>query len=505
MLAYYRKTAGLAPKAEPYTGWDGGGRNLTGHMAGHYLSAIAMMWAATGDARFKERTDYTVTELKAVQDKHGDGYLSALEKGRECFDALARGEIRCGGFDLNGQWSPWYTLHKTYAGLRDAFRFTGNRTALAVEIKYAEWAERILAKLDDAQIQRMLMTEFGGMNEVLADLYADTGDKRWLDLSWKFEHRAFTDPLKRHQDNLAGRHGNTVIPQMIGAASRFTYAGDPGDLMAARFFFDRVAQHHTYSTGGQGKDEYVGERDKLADRVDGRTAESCNIYNMLKLARQLFALQPDAHYADFQERALFNHALASIDPSDGRMCYMVPVGHSVRHEYQEMTRSFTCCVGSGMENHALHGHGIYYENGDQFWVNLYAPTSGDWSAAGVKIETQTDLPEGESAKLKLTMRAAKEFTLSLRRPYWAGDGFSIKVNGEAVAEGQLDPQRAVGRPYVGAFGPGATLPKSSTYVNLKRTWKSGDVVELHLPKSLAVEPVPDNSPVATVMWGPLAI
>src|SRR5438552_16397529 len=195
MLAYYRDRAGLQPKAEPYGGWDGDGRNLTGHIAGHYLSAVSLMWSATGDPRFKQRADYIVRQLKEVQDAHGDGYLSALKGGQKAFGELARGEIRSAAFDLNGEWSPWYTLHKTYAGLRDASRHTGNRTALAVEIKFAAWAERILSRLDDAQLQHMMNTEFGGMNEVLCDLYADTGDERWLALSYTFEPRAVIEPL----------------------------------------------------------------------------------------------------------------------------------------------------------------------------------------------------------------------------------------------------------------------------------------------------------------------
>ena len=182
MLAYYRQRAGLQPKAEPYGGWDGDGRNLTGHIAGHYLSGVSLMWAATGDARFKERADYIVKELKEVQDKQGDGFAGALAKVKEAFAEVGKGNIRSANFDLNGLWSPWYTLHKTYAGLRDAYRYTGNRTALDVEIGFAKWAEAMLAPMDDAQIQKMLGTEFGGMNEVMADLYADTGDKRWLTL-----------------------------------------------------------------------------------------------------------------------------------------------------------------------------------------------------------------------------------------------------------------------------------------------------------------------------------
>ena len=376
MLAYYRQRAGLQPKAKPYGGWDGPGRNLTGHIAGHYLSAVSLMWAATGDARFKERADYIVKELKEIQDKHGDGYLSALEGGRECFEALAQGEIRTASFDLNGLWAPWYTLHKTFAGLRDAYRLTGNKLALEIETKFAAWAEKILSKLNAAQVQKMLNTEFGGMNEVLVDLFVDTGDRRWLELSSKFEHRVFVEPLKRHQDNLAGKHGNMQIPKMAGAANRYLHTGNPDDLMASNFFWNRVAKHHSYATGGHGLNEYFGEPDQLSQRVDGRTAESCNIYNMLKLTRILFSFWPSAHYADFLERALFNHVLGSIDPEDGRTCYMVPVGRAVQHEYQDMFRSFTCCVGSGMENHALHGLGIYYESGNKLWINLFKDHSG---------------------------------------------------------------------------------------------------------------------------------
>src|SRR5712691_6622618 len=221
MLAYFRKRAGLEARAQPYGGWDGDGKNLTGHIAGHYLSAVSLMWAATGDGRFKERADYIVKELKEVQDAQGDGYMGALANGKERFGEVAQGNIRSGGFDLNGLWSPWYVLHKDYAGLRDAYRHTGNQTALELEVKFAAWAESILAKLNPAQLQKMLNTEFGGMPEVLADLYADTGDKRWLALSHRFDHQAVLLPLMRHQDCLPGLHGNTQVPKLFGSLVRF--------------------------------------------------------------------------------------------------------------------------------------------------------------------------------------------------------------------------------------------------------------------------------------------
>jgi DUF1680 family protein len=483
MLAFYRKRAGLEPKAEPYGGWDGDGRNLTGHIGGHYLSGASMMYAATGDGRFKERVDYIVRELKEVQDKYGDGYLGALANGKEQFIEVSKGNIRSASFDLNGLWAPWYVLHKTFAGLRDAYRYAGNRAALEIEIKFAAWAESILAKLDDAQLQKMLNTEFGGMNEALADLYADTGDKRWLDLSRRFDHRAVFDPLARRENILPGLHGNTQVPKIQGHLARYAYTGDKADGDAAHFFWEFVVNHHSFATGGHGKDEYFGPPDQLSDRIDGRTAETCNVYNMIKMTRKLFALRPDIKYAEFHERALFNHILGSIDAEDGRTCYMVPVGRGVQREYQDMFRSFTCCVGSGMESHALHGDGLYYESGDKLWVNIYAPSTAKWEASGVDLAMDTNFPEGESASLKLTLKAPKQFTLALRRPSWAGEGFAVKVNGQTVKQ----------------------LPAPGSYVELKRKWKTGDTVAVALPKTLRLEPLPDNKRVTAIMWGPIAL
>jgi len=487
MLSFLRQRAGLTPKAEAYGGWDGPGRQLTGHIAGHYLSAVSIMWAATGDPHFKERADYLVRELKEVQDQHGDGYIGALMdnkgiSGKALFAEVAQGVIRSGGFDLNGLWSPWYVQHKIYAGLRDAWRHTGNRSALEVEIKFAAWAENSLAKLNDTQIQQMLGTEFGGMNEIMADLYADTGDKRWLTLSEKFYHRAIIAPLAAGQDILAGKHGNTLVPKLLGHLSRYIYTGNQADGRAARFFWEQVALHHSFATGGHGKNEYFGPPDKLNDMIDGRTAETCNIYNMIKMTRALFSVEPDVRYADFHERALFNHILGSIDPEDGRTCYMVPVGRSVQHEYQNMFQSFTCCVGSGMESHALHGDGLYYESKDKLWVNLYVPSVADWKTAGVRLEMSTDFPEGQSATLKVMPSSTRRFTLALRRPYWVGADFRLKVNGRPIDAAAI-----------------------RGYLEINRQWKSGDSVELTLPKTLRLEPLVENPRRVAVMWGPLVL
>src|SRR4051812_47338317 len=483
LLAFYRVRAGLEPKAPGYTGWDADGRQLTGHIAGHHLSAVSLMWAATGDVRFKQRADVLVAGLKIVQDANGDGFAGALPGVREAFAEVSKGTIRSASFDLNGLWSPWYTLHKTFAGLRDAYRHASNRTALEIEVRFAQWAARHLEPMGDEQIQRMLGTEFGGMNEVLADLAADTGDRRWLDLSYRFEHKAVLDPLKRGEDPLNGLHGNTQVPKLVGSAARYARFGDPADYAAATTFWTRVVEHHTFATGGHGKDEYFREPDRLASIADGRTAETCNVYNMLKLTRQLFALAPDVRYAEFHERALFNHVLGSMDPDDGATCYMVPVGRGVRREYADMHRSFTCCVGTGMESHALHGLGLYYEAGDRLWVNLYAPSVAQWESAGAALTMETSLPEGDAATLTLTLQAPRVLTLALRRPSWAGDGFAVRLNG---------------RPVTSASGPGS-------YVEMAREWRTGDTITLALPKVLRTERLRDDTRRAAVLWGPLVL
>ncbi len=505
MLAPYRKQAGLATTAEPLTGWDAGGRNLTGHIAGHHLSGVSIMYEATGDARFKARADYIVAQLDEVQRKQGDGYCGGLEGVREAFAAVSRGEIRSGSFDLNGLWSPWYTLHKTFAGLRDAHRHTGNARALEIEKGFAAWAEGVLKPMSEEQVQKMLLTEHGGMNEVLADLYADTGDARWLALSWRFEHLAFTEPLKRHQDNLSGKHGNCQIPKLIGSAARYGYTGDPQDIMASSFFWDRVVRHHSYASGGHGLAEYFGAPDQLSRRVDGRAAETCNAYNMAKLTRRLFSFRPDAAYADFQERVLFNHILASIDPDGGRTSYMVPVGHREQQEYQDLQRDFTCCVGTGMESHGLHGYGVWYESDDTIWATLFVPSTAEFELGKAKLAMETSFPEGDSATIRVTLPQPKEFTLMVRRPLWAGDGFRIAVNGTVIEQ---PPIASLNDPVAGGRAGGVgneSEQASSSFVALKRTWRSGDTVTLTLPKSLHLEPCADDPRVTAFMWGPLAL
>ena len=527
MLAGYRLRAGLEPKAEGYGGWDQvDARRLTGHLAGHYLSAISLMYTVTGNEEFRQRAQTILDEFETIQNAQGNGYLGALlgyrpdpqggdstelVDARELLELVADDVIVASGDYweyLNGVWAPWYVYHKTCAGLRDAYRLLGLEKALEIEVKFAQWTVTVVEPLSESKVQRMLETEFGGMGEIMVDLYTDTGDLYWLHASRYWEQDAFIDPLKRHEDVLGGKHGNTQMPKLIASLDRYACTGDAGDLSAAAFFWDTVVHHHTFATGGHGHGEFFGPADRFSEYVDGRTCETCNVYNMLKLTRRLFEFAPDGRYADFQERALFNHILASIDPNNGATCYMVPVGMGVRQEYTRsmLDGSFTCCVCSSLESHALHTQGIYYEDGDTLWVNLYTPSTVQWQAAGLALVVETDFPMGETATLRVTQGSPRPMTLSLRRPGWTGEGFTVKVNGEVVPLSPAhwmkqerrgpgwyrDPQRILGDPV-------------SDYIELERVWRAGDCIEVLLPKSLRLESTPDDPDRAAVLWGPLVL
>jgi len=475
-LSNFRKEAGLEPKAAPYGGWES--RSIAGHSLGHYLSACSLAWASTADKEFLRRANYIVDELAECQKANGDGYLAAFAGGRKAYAEVAAGDIRSSGFDLNGIWVPNYTMHKVLAGLRDAHRLCGNPKALAVSKGLADWFERTLSGLNEEQMQRVLACEHGGMNEVLADLYADTGDGRYLKLSRRFHHKAILDPLARGQDILPGKHANTQIPKLIGLAARYELAGDVDDRAAAEFFWDRVVHHHSYVTGGHGEAEHFGPPDKLNDRLSPVTTETCNVYNMLKLTRYVFGWTGSASVADFYERALLNHIRATQHP-DGRVIYNLSLQPGHHKEYQTLTNSFTCCVGTGMENHVKYGEDIYFHDDDSLWVNLFIGSELKWKTRGVTVRQETKWPDADTTTLIITADKPQDFALRIRHPFWA-EVLRVKVNGKLVSD--------------------STSP--SSYCVLRRQWQTGDKVEVTFPMTLRTESMPDNPNRIAVFFGP---
>ncbi len=480
LLSPYRREAGLKPKAEVYGGWES--RGVAGHSLGHYLSACARMYQDMNNVRFRDRINAIVDDLAECQKANGNGFLGGMPDGKKIFAEIARGDIRSAGFDLNGGWVPWYTLHKLFAGLIDAYRYTGNAQALETACRLGDWADETTKNLTDAQWQKMLACEHGGMNESLADLYALTGEARYLNLARKFYHQAILDPLAAGRDELEGKHANTQIPKMIGAERIYELTGDEKFGRIARFFWDTVTRNHSYVTGGNSLSEHFGAPGRLNDRLASNTTETCNTYNMLKLTRALFERDPNAAYADYYERAVWNHILASQHPQDGRVCYFVslePGGHKTFLGPLD----FTCCNGSGMENHARYGENIYFHDGEALWVNLFIASELTWAQRGLKVRQDTTFPQKPGTKFTFTAKEPVKLAVQIRRPFWATAGFTLKLNG-APLEGTSAP---------------------SSYAIVDRTWKTGDVLEVEMPMPLRTEPMPDNPKRVALFAGPILL
>ncbi|MEK5389888.1 beta-L-arabinofuranosidase domain-containing protein [Margalitia sp. FSL K6-0131] len=481
LLARFREYAGLEIKAPQYEGWEA--MSLSGHTLGHYLSACSMLYASLSDEAFKQKVDYIVDEVEICQNAHGDGYVSGIPRGKELFLEVASGDIRSKGFDLNGGWAPLYTIHKLLAGLRDAYHLAENKRALGIACKLADWLDGIFKDLSDEQMEELMICEYGGMNEVLADLYADTGDDKYLHLAERFWHRLVLDPLSHGQDSLPGKHANTQIPKIIGLARQYELTDDEKRKNTAEFFWNRVVHHHSYVTGGNSFGEYFSEPDMLTDRLGAHTTETCNTYNMLKLTKHLFEWNGSVEAADYYERALYNHILASQDPLEGGVCYFVSLAMGGYKAYNHKFDHFTCCVGTGMENHASYGSGIYYHHDDKLYVSQYIASSLNWKDKGVTITQETDYPESNKILIRVNGEKDAEFTMCIRYPNWAEQGIQIKINGK---------QKTI------ETSPGH-------FIEIKRLWSNDDNVEISIPFSLRLECLPDNPNRAATMYGPLVL
>lgn len=482
-VAPFRKEAGLEPKAEFYPNWESQG--LAGHVGGHYLTALAQLVAATGDAEAKRRLDYMVAELAECQKAGGDGYLGGVPNGRALWKEVAAGTIRARPFDLNGRWVPWYSLHKLVAGLRDAHVVGGNVQAREVLVRFADWCGEFMAKLSDEQLQTMLRTEQGGMNEVLADVFAITGDRKYLALAKRFSHREILDPLLAKQDRLEGLHANTQIPKVIGFARIGELADDPAGIEAARFFWDAVVSRNTIALGGNSSSEHFHATNNYSTLLESHEGvETCNSYNMLRLTEPLFALEPSGKLADYYERALFNHILASQHPQHGGLVYFTPMRPRHYRVYSKANEGFWCCVGTGIESHSKHARFIYAAGEDALYVNLFIASELDWAERGVKVRQETNFPDAANSKLVISTDTPKRFTLHVRQPGWAPAGqFAIAVNGERVT----------------------AKAATNSYVAIDREWKNGDRVEIELPMQNKLERLPDGSNFVALLHGPIVL
>jgi DUF1680 family protein len=490
-LHNFRKYAGLEPKAPIYGGWESD--TIAGHTLGHYMTALVLMWQQTGDPECRRRADYIVDELAEAQAKRGTGYVGALGRkrkdgtivdGEEIFPEVMKGDIRSGGFDLNGSWSPLYTVHKLFAGLLDVHGAWGNKKALAVVTGLGGYFERVFAALDDAQMEKLLSCEYGGLNESYAELFARTNDKRWLAVAERiYDHRVL-DPLVAGEDKLANFHANTQVPKLVGLARLHDLTGKPEQRNAATFFWRTVTQHHSYVIGGNADREYFSEPDSIANHITEQTCEHCNTYNMLKLTQQLYHWQPDGALFDYYERAHLNHVMSAQNPKTGGFTYMTPLMTGTKRGYSDPNEdSFWCCVGSGLESHAKHGEAIFWEGEGGLIVNLYIPAEAQWQTRGAKLALDTAYPFEPGARLTLgELKKRGRFPIALRVPGWAGNAVQVSVNDQAVTP---------------ALGNG--------YAVVDRRWKAGDVVAISFPLDLRLESAPGDPNTVAVVRGPMVL
>lgn len=453
-------------------GWESLDCDLRGHTTGHLLSALSLMYVATGSDLFKQKGDSLVAGLAEVQAALGDkGYLSAYPE--ELINRNLKGK---------SVWAPWYTLHKIMSGLIDQYVYTGNRQALDVAKRMGEWAYGKLSPQSEETRRLMLRNEFGGMNEAFYNLWSVTGDPRFRQMAEYFYHNDVLDPLKKSDYNFGTKHTNTFIPKIIGEARNYELTGSGESAEMARRFWKEMAGRHSFVTGSVSQKEHFFDPDRMSKFINGYTGETCCTYNMLKLSRHLFCWDADPAVADYYERSLYNHILAQQDTTSGMVCYFLPLLTGAYKVYSTPEQSFWCCVGSGFENHAKYAESIYYHKGDNLYVNLFIPSELNWRDRGLKLRQETKFPESEKVFFTVTESSGKKLNFNLRYPYWSGRPV-VKVNGKRVAV---------------KTGP-------SSCISIDRKWNKGDKVEVTYPMSLRVETTPDDPKRGALLYGPVVL
>lgn len=483
LLAPYLKEAGLKPRADNYPNWENTG--LDGHIGGHYISALSLMYASTGDTAIQQRIDYMINELERCQKTSPDGYISGIPNGKRIWKEIKQGNIRASGFGLNDRWVPLYNIHKLYSGLRDAYWYAKNEKAKAMLVKLTDWMMNEVSDLSDEQIQDMLRSEHGGLNEVFADVYDITHDKKYLKLAHRFSHQAILTPLLSGEDKLTGLHANTQIPKVIGYKRIADLENNTSWSNAADFFWHNVTEKRSSVIGGNSVSEHfnpVNDFSSMIKSIEG--PETCNTYNMLKLTKELYATQPESYYIDYYEKALYNHILSTENHDQGGFVYFTPMRPGHYRVYSQPQTSFWCCVGSGMENHAKYGEMIYARSDKDLYVNLFIPSTLTWKQQKVVLRQVNNFPEVPETTLIFDAAGKSEFDVKLRCPEWTTPSeVKILINGK-----QEKVQRG-----------------SDGYFTLTKKWKKGDVVKMILPMHLSAEQLPDRSSYYAFKYGPVVL
>ena len=485
MLAPYRKEAGLQSRKPSYPNWDG----LDGHVGGHYLSALAIN-AATGNEECRKRMEYMISELQLVLDANNQrpeawchNYIGGVPNSAKMWTAFSKGDFG----PYFGTWAPFYNIHKMYAGLRDAWLYCGNEQAKNLFLKFCDWAVDITRDLNDEQMEKMLGNEHGGMNEVLADAYAITGEQKYLDCARRFSHRMLLVPLENGKDCLDNMHANTQIPKVIGYQRIAELAHDVQYHNASEYFWEIVTRQRSLALGGNSRREHFPTKENCIDYInDIDGPESCNTYNMLKLTEDLNRVKPNGMYGDFYETAMFNHILSAQHPQHGGYVYFTPARPRHYRNYSAPNEAMWCCVGTGMEDHGKYGQfvwthekGVKAEN-DALYVNLFVASELNWKDRKMVIRQQTAFPYAESSVVEVA-KGKGTFILKVRKPSWC-ENFTVK-----------------------GVGFDADSYEENGFVCMKRKWKKGDQVKISMPMHAYIKPMINVPQYVAIMYGPILL
>lgn len=485
MLAPYRKEAGLQPRKPSYPNWDG----LDGHVGGHYLSALAIN-AATGNEECRKRMEYMISELQLVLDANNQrpeawchNYIGGVPNSAKMWTAFSKGDFG----PYFGTWAPFYNIHKMYAGLRDAWLYCGNEQAKNLFLKFCDWAVDITHDLNDGQMEKMLGNEHGGMNEVLADAYAITGEQKYLDCARRFSHKLLLVPMEEGKDCLDNMHANTQIPKVIGYQRIAELAHDVQYHNASEYFWEIVTRQRSLALGGNSRREHFPTKENCIDYInDIDGPESCNTYNMLKLTEDLNRVKPNGMYGDFYETAMFNHILSAQHPQHGGYVYFTSARPRHYRNYSAPNEAMWCCVGTGMEDHGKYGQFVWtHDKGvkaedDALYVNLFVASELNWKDRKMVIRQQTAFPYAESSVVEVA-KGKGTFILKVRKPSWC-ENFTVK-----------------------GVGFDADSYEENGFVCMKRKWKKGDQVKISMPMHAYIKPMINVPQYVAIMYGPILL
>ena len=445
MLHSFRTTAGVYSAYEggydgftKMGGWESLDCDLRGHAIGHLMTAFAYAYAGTGHEIYRLKGDSLVQGIRECQRQLGTGYVSAFPEG--LIDRNIAGK---------SVWAPWYTLHKVMAGLRAQADLCNNDTAAAVLRDFTTWAVDKVQNVPDRA--RMLRNEFGGIAEPIPELRPF------------FYDAAKLDPLYEGNFNMGTLHCNTFLPKVLVESLK----GEEGQHMAEHFFHEMV-EHHCYASGSLSDKEHFFAPQDMSKHLSGYTGESCCTYNMMRLARELYAKYPnDPAFIEYYERALVNHILGQQDPETGMVHYFLPMLTGAYKLYSTPMNSFWCCVGTGFENPMRFTESIYWKGEeDTVYVNLFIPSTLNWKEKGLVLRQETDFPRGDKSTLIIEQAPKEKITIIVRVPSWTG--------------------------------------KKAGYKTYTRRWKKGDRITINLPMKLHEEYTPDSTRVA-YLYGPILL